>query len=69
VFRPDAVLDGRRPMWRQAELESELFRCRAGRGGHGGGAVEEGGVVEVEGKEVWALSAARYLNELGMICI
>jgi len=55
--------------WSLADLEQELFDVVPGVVGDALERLKDGGVVEVEGEEVWALAAARYLGELGMVCV
>jgi len=55
--------------WLRADIERELFDVVPEAIGEALERLRDGGVIELEGEEVWALSAARYLNGLGMLCV
>jgi len=55
--------------WSRADIERELFDVVPGLVGDALERLKDGAVVELEGEEVWALAAARYLGELGMVCV
>jgi len=55
--------------WSRADIEQELFDVVPEAVGLALEGLRDGGVIELEGEEVWALSAARYLNGLGMLCV
>jgi len=55
--------------WSLADIERELFDVVPGLVGEALERLKDGAVVELDGEEVWALPAARYLNELGMVCV
>jgi len=55
--------------WSRADIEQELFDVVPEAVGLALEGLRDGGVIELEGEEVWALSAARYLGGLGMLCV
>jgi len=55
--------------WTRAEIEREHFDVEVGGVASALERLCGAGVLGVNGEEVWALAATRYLGELGMIAV